>query len=67
MNTEELLKEAVTALEAAKKMNDHLFDTKLKPVNWGETFCDWALLNESLLAVDCTLVKIKKEMKNEKV
>lgn len=39
-------------LQWAKKFNDHLFDVKLKPVNWGQTFCDWGLINTALIAVD---------------
>lgn len=43
------------ALEKAKEMNDHLFDVKKKPVNWGSTFVDWGIIDQSMLAVDQAL------------
>lgn len=59
---DEALKIAVEALKKAKNMNDNLFEKG--NIKWGETFVNWKLINEGLLAVDRSLSKIR-ELRGE--
>lgn len=59
--------ELVKSVLAAKKLLDHIFDTKNKPVNWGQTFCDWGLMNETMMQIESGVVEIKKGQLDETV
>lgn len=44
--------ELAKSVEAAKKLIDHIFDVKKKPVNWGSTFVDWGLMNDAMIQIE---------------
>lgn len=48
------------SVEAAKLLIDHIFDSKNKPVKWGDTFVDWGLMNETMMKIEAGAVALKR-------